>query len=172
MSHDDGERDQPQADVSANGGAVAAWLRALAAQAQRDPTLAAQVLDTLRESGLAEALRENTQPTPAAATTPAAPSPRAARSSRRAPASATPTPSADPTAAPPDPFSVFRAKGEHGLRANLETLDLTTLRAIVRSHRLDPARISARWTARERVIALIVDQVKARANHGRAFEHI
>ncbi|HEY8322936.1 MAG TPA: hypothetical protein VIG77_00485 [Ktedonobacterales bacterium] len=50
--------------------------------------------------------------------------------------------------------------------------DLPTLRAIVRERRLDPARISARWTARERVISLIVDQVKARANHGQAFRRV
>jgi hypothetical protein len=59
-----------------------------------------------------------------------------------------------------------------GLRAALSALQLPALRVIVRERRLDPARISARWTARERVISLIVDQVKARANHGHAFERV
>jgi hypothetical protein len=67
---------------------------------------------------------------------------------------------------------VLRVSGEVGLRATLDALELVTLRQIVRAHRLDPARISARWTVRERVIALIVDQVKARANHGKAFARI
>jgi len=66
----------------------------------------------------------------------------------------------------------MRDQGEEGLRATLAALDLMALRQIVRTHRLDPARISARWTTRERVIALIIDQVRARLNHGRSFERV
>lgn len=129
---------------------VSAWLRALAQRAEADPTFAAQLAAALAESGLAG------QP------------PRAGKG-RRASTTSAATPEAP---APPDPFTVYRAQGEAGLRATLETLDLATLRVIVRTHRLDPARISARWTARDRVIRLIVEQVRARANHGRAFERI
>ncbi len=157
MSHD--ERAEPNDTV-----AVAAWLQALAAQAQRDPAFAAQVLSTLRESGLADALSGG-----ARATVASAPLPRGSRT-RGAPRTRAAT--TDPADAPPDTFSVYRMQGEQRLRATLEALDLPALRIIVRSHRLDPARISARWTTRERVIALIVEQVKARANHGRAFERI
>ena len=67
---------------------------------------------------------------------------------------------------------MLRKDGEDGLRAQLAQLDVAALRQIVRAHRLDPARISARWTATDRVIALIVEQVRARANHGRAFERL
>ncbi len=161
MSHDD--RSAAPADAL-TGAAVGAWLRALATRADADPTFAAQMLAALRESGMASALTNDQRRAPRGARTRGS-----ARSADRS-ADRSATPSA--AATPPDPFSVYRAQGEERLRASLTELDLATLRAIVRSHRLDPARISARWTTRERVIALIVDQVRARANHGRAFERI
>ena len=142
--------------------AVSAWLRALAARAESDPSLAAQLVATLRESGLASAL------TGEASVTASAPRARGARQrSLTRPVDAT-----SETPPPPDPFALYRAQGENGLRTALEGMELATLRAIVRERRLDPARISARWTTRERVIGLIVDQVKARANHGHAFGRV
>lgn len=149
-----------EATQMATGAEVAAFLRALARRADTDPTFAEQLRAALAESGLVAATR-------APATGASARSRRAARNA----VSAAPT-GASAADAPPDPFSVYRAQGEERLRATLDGLDLAALRAIVRAHRLDPARISARWTTRERVIGLIVDQVKARANHGRAFERI
>jgi hypothetical protein len=67
---------------------------------------------------------------------------------------------------------LLREGGESGLRAALAGLDLASLRQLVRTHRLDPNRVSARWSAHERVVALIVDQVRARANHGKAFARV
>ncbi|MGH2504479.1 MAG: hypothetical protein ACRDID_18385, partial [Ktedonobacterales bacterium] len=117
-----------------------------------------------RESGLSGALDS------AAPQQPPQPAARPTTRSRKAtPATPAPAPATAPT---PDPFAVYRAQGVEGLRAMLDALDLPTLRAIVRERRLDPARISARWTARERVISLIIDQVKARANHGQAFRRV
>ena len=87
----------------------------------------------------------------------------------------TPAPSrpAREVVAPPlDPFAVLRQSGEQGLREAVVALDLASLKAIVRAYRLDPARISARWTAPERIIELIVEQAMARLNHGRAFERV
>lgn len=160
MSH--AERGDDAARM-ATGAEVAAFLRALARRADTDPAFAEQLRAALAESGLAAA-------TGAPATGASARSRRAARNAAGAANAATTAISA--ADAPPDPFSVYRAQGEERLRATLDGLDLPTLRAIVRAHRLDPARISARWTTRERVIGLIVDQVKARANHGRAFERV
>jgi hypothetical protein len=75
--------------------------------------------------------------------------------------------------APPlDPFAILRQSNEQGLREALAALDLASLKAIVRAYRLDPARLSARWTAPERIIELIVEQALARLNHGRAFERV
>lgn len=156
MSHDErSERDT--ADGQPAGGAAAtlsAWLRALAKRAESDAAFAAQMLDAARESGLTGALDGASPPT--------------TRGRKAAPTPPTPAPAAPA----PDPFAIYRAQGVEGLRAALDALDLPALRAIVRERRLDPARISARWTARERVINLIVDQVKARANHGQAFRRV
>ncbi len=159
MSHDSRDDATPQERA-----AVSAWLQSLAARAENDPTFAAQMLAALRESGLMVALSgEAPASEPRSATGRRAPTRGARARGAGVPASETP---------PPDPFSVYRAQGEAGLRAMLDGLELASLRAIVRERRLDPARISARWTTRERVITLIVDQVKARANHGHAFEHV
>lgn len=143
---------------TSEGRAVGAFLRALAARAEADAALAREIRAALRESGLL----------PDGDTGPARDL-RTGQARNRKPAITT---EKAVLHEPPDPFVVFRERGEAGLRVLLEELDLATLRQIVRAHRLDPARISARWTARERVIALIVDQVRARANHGKAFSRI
>lgn len=154
--------DGKRGEDAAQAATVGAFLRALAQRAEADPALAAHLLAALDESGLARALTGQPPVQREAAS--------GARGSRaRVAPRATAATGDEP---PPDPFSVYRTQGEERLRATLETLELATLRAIVRTHRLDPARISARWTTRERVISLIVDQVRARANHGRAFERI
>ena len=138
-----------------DGRAIAAFLRLLAKRVEGDAIFAAHVAAALRESGLLHAVPDASLDMP-----PKANSRRTAR-----------TDTADGEAAP-DPFAVLRTHGEAGLRAALDALDLATLRAIVRAHRLDPARISARWTTRDRVIGLIVTQVQARANHGKAFSRV
>jgi hypothetical protein len=89
-----------------------------------------------------------------------------------APAQAAARPAREVVAPPLDPFAVLRQLGEQGLRQALAPLDLAALKAIVRAYRLDPARITARWTASERIIELIVEQAVARLNHGRAFERV
>ena len=126
-------------------------LRELAERAERDPAFGSQIAEAVRASGLLEVAQ--------------APSP-----TRKKSGGAKRSASAAPEL--PDPFKILRQHGEDELRAQLARHDLAALRQIVRAHRLDPARISARWTATDRVIALIVDQVRARASHGRAFERI
>ncbi|HET8906445.1 MAG TPA: hypothetical protein VFN11_05720 [Ktedonobacterales bacterium] len=127
-------------------------LRELAERAERDPAFGAQVAAAVRASGLLDVVQ-----------TPEAP---------QAKSVATPKHTRADISEIPDPFHLFRQHGDAGLRARLEQLDIAALRQIVRAHRLDPARISARWTNRDRVVALIVDQVRARSNHGRAFERV
>jgi hypothetical protein len=140
-------------------GAVGAFLRALAARAEANVALAEQIAAALRESGLlpddkAERTRET-------------------RTEKvRGRKSDTETAKNFSPEAAPDPFVVLRERGEAGLRAALEGMELGTLRHIVRAHRLDPARISARWTTRERVVALIVEQVRVQANSGKAFSRV
>ncbi len=154
------------ADIQApeDARAVAAFLRLLAKRVEGDAAFAAHVAAALRESGLLRAIPDGHLEAP----------PSRASGGRHAAKAATARHDAATAdgEAPPDPFALLRAHGEAGLRSALEALDLIALRAIVRTHRLDPARISARWTTRDRVIGLIVTQVQARANHGKAFSRI
>lgn len=143
---------------------VAAFLRGLAARAEADPALAAAVAAALEESGLlasAHSVAEGlvgalgrVAARPARGKTPSSPTGEAAVGTAL------------------DPFVVYREHGEGGLRTALAGLDVAALHALIRARRLDPARISARWTAPERLIALIVQQVQARANIGRAFAQV
>lgn len=147
--------------TAADSRGLAAFLRDLAERAERDPALAAHLREALHASGLLEA----TGGLPQRGDAPIAPP--VATTRRRG----HPTDSAAGNQ-PPDPFVLLRERGEAGLRTALDNLDLAALRAIVRTHRLDPARVSARWTTRERVIELIVKQVRGRANLGKAFARV
>lgn len=126
---------------------IAALFQALARRARQEPQFAVSLAACLDESGLLAL--DSARP--------------ADRSKRKPPPARLPA---------LDPFTVWRAQGEDALHQTLAGLDLAELRAIVRAHRLDPARVSSRWTAHERVVALILDQVRARMNHGRAFERV
>lgn len=157
-----------EVEVSAEVMALATFLRELATRAERDPAFAAGVLAIARATGFMPQLSD--QPAhPQASIKPTRKPKTPANHTTEGKAGkviATQPP------APPDPFEVMRTKGEAGLRAALDALDLPTLRAIVRTRRLDPARISARWTNRDRVIALIIEQTRARLNHGKAFDRV
>ena len=141
--------------------ALTAFLRELAARAEADRAFGARLLDVVRASGLATLLAEAAPPLPRAQT---------AKGAGRAGLAA--SAAANAGASGFDPFVVLREGGESGLRAALAGLDLASLRQLVRTHRLDPNRVSARWSAHERVVALIVEQVRARANHGKAFARV
>jgi hypothetical protein len=149
-------------DSAGDPAALANFLRSLADQVERDPHFGARVVALARESGLLMLAD--------AGVGSRADSASAHRGTRRARTSKSPPGS--PARGSPDPFALLREQGEGSLRAELALLDLATLRATIRTHRLDPARVSARWTARDRLIELIVDQVRARANHGKAFERV
>lgn len=142
---------------------VAAFLRELARRAEDDPAFAARLDDALRASGLLPAEAERSRATKTARTG------RTQSASRAQHAPARVAGAGEP---PLDPYAALRAGGPDGLRAALEPLDLTALRAIVRTCRFDPARISARWAAKERVVELIVTQTQARTDHGKAFSRV
>jgi hypothetical protein len=141
---------------------VAAFLRGLAARAEADTALATAVYAALEESGLL-ASAHSVAERPAGAQSHVA--------ARPARGKAPPLPPNESVRAL-DPFAVYREHGEAALHTTLAGLDAPALRALIRARRLDPARLSARWTAPERLIALIVQQVQARANIGRAFAQI
>jgi len=146
---------------------IAAFLRALADRVEQDPAFGRALLAVYAQSCLSV-------PRNAADMSAAGKAHRRPEASGTQDASSAVTqiaPSAAP-GPPLDPFALLRAHGDVALRARLGELDLASLRSVVRAHRLDPARISARWSARERLVDLIVEQVCARASLGRAFEHV
>jgi hypothetical protein len=138
-------------DPVAETKAVGSFLRSLASRVESDAALALQIQGALEESGLLER-RE----------------PAGGRKEKKAQVR---NPAA-PAATPLDPFRILREHGEKELREALETVGLDDLHAIVRTYRLDPARISSRWTRRERIVELIVTQVIAQASYGRAFSRV
>ena len=143
----------------ADPAAVAAFLRGLAARVEADAAFGRQVAAALYESGLL-------------AGGAAQPSARPGDGPAQRPTGA-PSDAAGTTAAElPDPFAIWRARGEDGLRSALDALSLPDLQRIVRAHRLDPARISASWTAPGRLVELVVSQVRAHLDHGKAFAHV
>jgi hypothetical protein len=68
-----------------------------------------------------------------------------------------------------DPFQVLADRGGRGLRAFLQDLPIHELRTVVRTHRLDPTRLSDKWKTKERFVDFVLDRVEARAKQGDVF---
>jgi hypothetical protein len=69
----------------------------------------------------------------------------------------------------PDVFTVLQEKGEIEFGFWARTLDIPTLKAIIRTNGFDPAKASQRWTDPDKFVALVVDQTLARMKRGSAF---
>jgi hypothetical protein len=69
-----------------------------------------------------------------------------------------------------DVFGIFSQGGEKALRDTLNSLEVNSLRRIVRHHGLDPAKLAEKWKNKERLINLIIDRVSARSDKGKAFK--
>jgi hypothetical protein len=137
--------------------AVARFLRGLAQRAEQDPAFGRQIAALLVEAGV---LPDGQ---------PATPGPRVARTRGTTRRLAAAPPAA---AAELDPYALLREHGEEALRARLGALPAAALHSVIRAHRLDPARISARWASQARLVELIVAQVRARADHGKTFSRV
>ncbi|MGV9744199.1 hypothetical protein ACWDTG_04710 [Rhodococcus zopfii] len=70
---------------------------------------------------------------------------------------------------PFDPFAVYRADGEDGLRARLAPLELEQLKDIVAEHNMDYDRLAMRWRTASKLHDRIVERVKAAWTKGDAF---
>jgi hypothetical protein len=138
--------------------AVARFLRGLAERVERDPAFGQQIAVLLAQAGLV----------PDGIVAAPAPVKRAAPRTR----ALTREEGAATEGACLDPFGVLREAGEEALRARLGALPATGLHDVIRTYRLDPARISVRWTSQPRLVELIVEQVRARADHGKAFARV
>lgn len=69
----------------------------------------------------------------------------------------------------PDVFAALQDKGEVEFGFWVRTLDLVTLKAVIRANGFDPAKASQRWTDPDKFVALIVEQTVARLKRGSAF---
>lgn len=71
--------------------------------------------------------------------------------------------------APPDAIAALQEKGEEEFRFWLRSLDMATLKSIIKTNGFDPAKASSRWTEPDKFVALIAEQSVARLKRGSAF---
>lgn len=69
----------------------------------------------------------------------------------------------------PDVIDILQNKGEIEYRFWLRSLDILTLKSIVKQNGFDPAKASQRWTDPDKFVALIVEQSNARLRRGSSF---
>jgi hypothetical protein len=69
----------------------------------------------------------------------------------------------------PDVFSALQEKGDEEFKFWLRTLDLSTLKSIVKQNGFDPAKASQRWKDADKFIVLVHEQTHARLRRGSAF---
>lgn len=74
-----------------------------------------------------------------------------------------------PTMTIPDVFTVLQEKGEVEFGFWVRTLDIPTLKAVIRTNGFDPAKASQRWTDPDKFVRLIIEQTAARMKRGSAF---
>lgn len=69
----------------------------------------------------------------------------------------------------PDVFTALQEKGDEEFRFWLRTLDLSTLKAIVKQNGFDPAKASQRWKDADKFVGLVHEQTQSRLKRGYAF---
>jgi hypothetical protein len=69
----------------------------------------------------------------------------------------------------PDVFAALQQKGESEFAFWVRTLDIPTLKAIIRANGFDPAKASQRLTDLDKFARLVIDQTAARMKRGSAF---
>ena len=69
----------------------------------------------------------------------------------------------------PDVFAVLQEKGEVEFGFWARTLDIPTLKAVIKSNGFDPAKASQRWTDPDKFVGLVIEQTVSRLKRGSAF---
>lgn len=69
----------------------------------------------------------------------------------------------------PDVFTALQTKGEAEFSFWLRSLDLGTLKLIVKANGFDPAKASQRWREPDKFVSLIATQTAARLRRGSGF---
>jgi hypothetical protein len=74
-----------------------------------------------------------------------------------------------PAELPPDVFAIYQERGEEEFRFWIRSLNLRSLKAIVKANGFDPGKASQRWTEPDKFVDLIAKQTAARLRRGSAF---
>ena len=69
----------------------------------------------------------------------------------------------------PDVFAALQEKGEVEFGFWVRTLDILTLKAVIRTNGFDPAKASQRWTNPDKFVSLVIEQTVSRLKRGSAF---
>jgi hypothetical protein len=69
----------------------------------------------------------------------------------------------------PDVFAALQEKGEAEFGFWVRTLDVPTLKAVIRANGFDPAKASQRWSDPDKFVGLVVEQTMARLKRGSSF---
>ena len=69
----------------------------------------------------------------------------------------------------PDVFVELQAKGELEFGFWVRSLDIPTLKAIIKKNGFDPAKAAQRWTDPDKFVGLVIEQTLARMKRGSSF---
>ena len=69
----------------------------------------------------------------------------------------------------PDIFSAHESRGEEEFGFWLRSLDVSTLKAIVKVYGFDPGKVTRRWGDPDKIASLIAEQAAARLRRGSGF---
>jgi hypothetical protein len=69
----------------------------------------------------------------------------------------------------PDVFVALQEKGEVEFGFWVRTLDIPTLKAVIRTNGFDPAKASQRWTDPDKFVGLVIEQTVSRLKRGSSF---
>jgi len=69
----------------------------------------------------------------------------------------------------PDVFALYQEKGDEEFRFWIRSLDLETLKRIVRANGFDPGKATRKWTDSDKYVVLIAEQTAARLRRGASF---
>lgn len=69
----------------------------------------------------------------------------------------------------PDLFNEAKSRTDEALNAWLGTLDIPTLKGLIRKYDLDSSRRSSKWSDHQKFAKLIAEKVRARVRRGSAF---
>ena len=69
----------------------------------------------------------------------------------------------------PDVFGELQSKGELEFGFWVRTLDIPTLKAVIKRNGFDPGKASQRWTDPDKFVGLVIEQTLARMKRGSSF---